>query len=153
MAKPDQETLPRKALDDLLAAFPALVRDLHDALQKTNAINAKVAAYAAMFQAHGIPIPQVEGLTVQTGQIPQIPGTQAMAMPPSAPPTSLAKAQRGMVRKYVNEMLKDAQLSVGELRERIEKKYSVRYGISSIYRILMDKETFASDAGKWRLKK
>jgi hypothetical protein len=159
-------------LDDLTAGFPDLVRELRAALDKANAIQQKIAAHASMFQAYGWPIPQAEGMTIQTGPLP--PAAQNALMqqlqqqppaprgdskvveikPPQAQVTATA-LERKSARSLVFAVLQGGdELTVAELREVIKKKYGQVLAVPTVYRILADRDMYANDTeGKWRLKK
>lgn len=164
MAKSEITPSEKKMLEELQAGFPALVRDMQAAVKAAQALNLKLAAHASMFQAYGWPIPEVEGLLIQHAPLPpaaQAALQQAMQQgappvvvpPPPITPASPVKAGRGSIKKYVSEVLESSELSVADLREQIQKKYGVLFGVSSIYRILKDKTTYLKHSGKWRLKK
>lgn len=160
MSKPEITPAQRRMLEDLTASFADLVRDVQDKLKAAQAAQQKVAAHASMLQAYGWPIPEVEGLSIQA----MSPAEQASLMQamqhtdkPSLavlqPPTvTQPQVFKPSVREAVREILKSGgEYSVHELRDQIHKKYGFLFGVSSVYRILM--EEYTSSEGKWSAKK
>jgi hypothetical protein len=171
MAKPEISAAEKRMLEDLTAGFPALVRDLRTALDRANAIQLKLAAQASMFQAYGWPIPQAEGLTIQSGgQIPAA-AHEALIKQLQTPPapqgdakvvefkpaqmTTASTVERKSARNLVRAVLENgSELTVTELREVIKKKYGQVLAAPTVYRILSDRDMYANNSeGKWRFKK
>lgn len=154
----------KRMLDHAAARFVAHAGQLKEAMQTVQAIQQKMAAYASLLTAHGMPIPQVEGVMVQN--IPMSPAQQQallqaiqqtspnspIEIPPAQVQPALQVGPAGTVRAAVKEVFKDHQaLTVRALRDEIFKKYGVRFALSSIYRILMQDYRKGDDM-KWRAK-
>jgi len=142
----DASPATKRLLEEMSASFPELLREQSDLMRRLNDVNGKVAAHTSMFHAYGIEIPT------------QAPATQValdLGKGGGAAVPASGRAHRGKIAGHILEALKNGPMKTPELREEIIKRFGIRYGVSSLYRVLKLPENVSLMKvinGRWELR-
>lgn len=134
----DLDEILSDTVQDLIKALPQMIRQRDTLTARAEEMNAKIVAAQNVIRAFG-PRPQPQ----QAHESP----AATVTLTPSG------RAPQGLVFKHVEETLKDGRaLGFNALRAELEKRFGLKYGISSIYRALRKGEAekrYQNKDGKW----
>ncbi len=151
----------KRLLEEIAASYPDLQRERDEAMAVVNSLTDKLHAHRAMLDAYNIPIPtaanvspddSIHASNINSGIIRR----RIVVSSTSHPDIVSGRTQRGKIQSYIDEALASGPLNVSEIREKVALTAGVKFGASSIYRILSDGKTnkhYRSENGKWRLAK
>lgn len=135
---PEIDPATRRALEEMRASYNALLDERDDVQALLMELNGKIQAHTAMFQAYAVAIPER----------PQ----KAIVLESHTDRGIAGRAKRGSVKMHIDEALKSGAYKVSDLKDEIAKRFGIKYGISSLYRILSigkGKEYEVAE-GRWR---
>ena len=126
----------RSVLESARAAYPELVRDREQAYRAWQDLCGQVNATEAVFRAFGEAPPSIAEKKTKV----QITGESS-------------GKKRGQIETYLDQILEEGPKKVKEIQAEIQRQFGVKYGESSLYRVLMlRKDKYQNAKRMWNKK-